>query len=54
MNVNKYITVNLSTQLIYDDNTIITKDNNDDGIIDESGPRTQFKEVLGIAFSYKF
>ena len=54
MKVNKYITANLSTQLIYDDNTIITEDNNDDGIIDEAGPRTQFKEVLGIGFSYKF
>ena len=34
MKVNKYITASLSTQLIYDDNTIIKVDNNDDGIID--------------------
>ncbi len=54
MKVNKYITATLSTQLIYDDNTILTIDNNDDGIIDESGPRTQFKEVLGVGLAYKF
>lgn len=54
MKVNKYITATLSTQLIYDDNTILTIDNNEDGIIDESGPRTQFKEVLGVGLSYKF
>ncbi len=54
MKVNKFITATLSTQLIYDDNTILTIDNDNDGIIDESGPRTQFKEVLGIGLSYKF
>ncbi|MBL0342601.1 MAG: DUF3078 domain-containing protein [Bacteroidetes bacterium] len=54
MKVNKYITATLSTQLIYDDNTILTIDNNSDGIIDESGPRTQFKEVLGVGLAYKF
>ena len=54
MKVNKYISATLSTQLIYDDNTIISIDKNDDGIVDESGPRTQFKEVLGIGLAYKF
>jgi hypothetical protein len=54
MKVNKYITATLATQLLYDDNTIVTIDKNDDGIIDEAGPRTQFKEVLGVGFSYKF
>ena len=29
-------------------------DNNNDGIIDAVGPRTQIKEVLGIGFNYKF
>jgi hypothetical protein len=54
MKVNKFITAKITTQLIYDDNTIITVDNNDDGIIDESGPRTQFKEVLGVGLAYTF
>jgi len=50
MKVNKYISANISTQLIYDDDIDI--------VIDEKtgkkGPRVQFKEVLGIGFSYKF
>jgi hypothetical protein len=54
MKINQYLSANLSTQLIYDDNTIIAEDTNDDGIADKAGPRTQFKEVLGIGFSYKF
>lgn len=54
MKVNKFLTATLSTQLIYDDNTIINIDKNQDGIIEESGPRTQFKEVLGIGLAYKF
>ena len=32
----------------------IAVDNNNDGIIDAVGPRTQFKEVLGVGLSYKF
>jgi len=52
--VNQYISVNLNTHLLYDDDIMIGIDNNDDGVIDESGPRTQFKEILGIGFSYNF
>jgi hypothetical protein len=44
MKVNKFISASLSTQLIYDDDI-----NYKDG-----GPRTQFKEILGVGFSYKF
>ncbi len=54
MKVNKYISVTFNTHLIYDDNTKIPFDLNDDGVIDKSGPRTQFKEILGVGFSYKF
>lgn len=52
--VNKYITVSFNTLVIYDDDITIEVDSNNDGIIDESGPRTQFKEILGVGFSYKF
>ena len=48
MKVNKYITANLSTHLIYDDDVNIASE---DGSI---GPRTQFKEVFGVGFAYKF
>lgn len=45
--VNKYISANISANLVYDDNVTIT---DKDG---KSGPRTQFKEVLGLGLSYK-
>ena len=54
MKVNEYISVNLTTHLLYDDDTKISIDDNDDGIVDEFGPRVQFKEIFGIGFSYKF
>ncbi|MCB0430932.1 MAG: DUF3078 domain-containing protein [Flavobacteriales bacterium] len=54
MKVNKYISATLTTDLIYDDDINIAVDTNNDGVTDKSGPRTQFKEVLGVGFSYKF
>ncbi len=48
MKVNKYISATFSTHLIYDDDIKITDSKGN------SGPRTQFKEVLGVGFSYKF
>lgn len=54
MKVNKYISATISTQLIYDHDVDIAVDSNNDGIVDRVGPRTQFKEVLGIGLNYKF
>ncbi|MBN1117576.1 MAG: DUF3078 domain-containing protein [Bacteroidales bacterium] len=54
LKVNKYIAVSVTTNLIYDDDIKIDIDNNNDGVVDESGPRVQFKEILGVGFSYKF
>ncbi|MDQ3292555.1 MAG: DUF3078 domain-containing protein, partial [Bacteroidota bacterium] len=53
MKVNKLISVSLFTHIIYDDDIIIERDNNEDGVIDRRGPRLQFKETLGIGFTYK-
>lgn len=53
MKVNKYITVSLNTNLIYDHDITITRDSNGDGNNDVNGPRTQFKEILSVGFSYK-
>jgi len=53
MKVNKYINVNLATQLIYDDKVKISKDTNNDGVIDSSGPRVQFKEIFGVGITIK-
>lgn len=54
LKVNKYLGVNINTHLLYDDATKFSFDKNKDGIIDATGPRTQFKEILGVGFSYKF
>lgn len=54
LKVNKYISATLSTELIYDDDTHIAYDKDGDGVKESDGPKIQFKEVLGIGFSYKF
>jgi hypothetical protein len=54
LKVNKFISATIATNLIYDDKIKIAIDKNDDGVTDAYGPRTQFKEVLAIGFSYKF
>lgn len=64
--VNKFVTASLSTDLIYDDDVnFITYRKNPDGSIKQDpvtgdkyilkqGPRTQFKEQIGIGFAYQF
>jgi hypothetical protein len=48
MKVNKYLSASINTQMIYDhDITILREDGS-------SGPALQFREVLGIGFSAKF
>jgi hypothetical protein len=54
LKVNKYITTTITSHLLYDNDIAIAVDRNDDGITDGSGPRTQFKEVIGVGFNYKF
>ncbi len=54
MKINKFLTANLSTQLLYDDDISVPIDTNGDGINDGTGKRVQFKEILGIGFSVKF
>ena len=54
MKINSYLSANLITNLIYDDDIDIQIDNNDDGIVDETGPRVQFKELFGIGLNVKF
>jgi hypothetical protein len=52
--ITKYFSTAISTQLLYDDDIIVNVDKNNDGIIEASGPRIQFKEIVTIGFSYKF
>ena len=51
--VNKYITVNLNTHLIYDADILFDTDNS--GVIDAADHSlVQFKEIFGVGFMYKF
>lgn len=52
--VNKFFTASIAGHLIYDHDINFGIDSNNDGVIDYKGPRTQFQEVLGIGFAYKF
>ncbi len=54
LKVNKWISASITATVIYDDDIDIAEDTNSDGVADSFGPRTQFKEVLGIGFNYKF
>jgi hypothetical protein len=54
LKVNKYISASISTQLLYDDKITIIGYQSDNKTIAFRGPRTQFKEVIGVGFSYKF
>lgn len=49
----KYISATLSTQFIYDDDTDIYIDYDNDGETDFQGPKLQIKELIGIGFSIK-
>ena len=50
--VNKFISATLATQLIYDDDIIVSRSAGDRK--GTSGPDIQFKQVLGLGFTYKF
>jgi Protein of unknown function (DUF3078) len=57
LKVNKYLSANFNTQLIYDDKVLIPSDRNGNGTIEPGeGIRSkiQFKEILGVGFSYNF
>ncbi len=57
MKVNKFLTVSLVTQLIYDDDIMVPFDSDDNGTIaagEGVKSKVQFKEILGVGFSVKF
>ena len=54
MKVNKYITASISTQMIYDHDIDISVDENNDGVPEAFGPRTQWKEVFNLGIAYTF
>ena len=55
--VNKFLSANVNTQLVYDDKIKVPFDRNGNGTIETGesiGSLIQFKEILGIGFSYYF
>lgn len=52
MKINKYLSVNVNTLLIYDHDIILGRDTNSDGIPDSFKPRVQFKELFGLGLSF--
>ncbi|WP_423129656.1 hypothetical protein [Gaoshiqia sp. Z1-71] len=54
MKINSFLSANLITNLIYDNDIKIPIDKDHDGLTDEIGPRIQFKELFGIGLNVKF
>ena len=54
MKINKYLSANITTHLIYDEDVSIALDLDKDGVFESSGPRVQLKELFGLGFSYSF
>ena len=57
MKINKFISASINTLLIYDDKIKVPFDKNGNDIIEPGeavGSKIQFKEILGIGFSYNF
>jgi hypothetical protein len=53
MKVNKFLSATVTTHLLYDDDVLIKvgEDSEGDPVL---GKRVQFKEVIGVGFTYKF
>ena len=51
LKVNQYISLNINAHLLYDDNIKSTEMIN--GVVVETGPKVQFKNILGVGFYYK-
>lgn len=54
MKINEYLSANLLTNIIYDDDILVPVDRNNDGIIDGKGCRLQLKQLFGAGLSLKF
>ena len=52
--INDWLSANLVTNMIYDQDVAIPIDTTDDGINDSFGPRVQFRQALGIGLVAKF
>ena len=53
LKVNQFLSATVNTQLLYDDDVLIKVDEGSEGE-PVMGKRVQFKEVIGVGFTYKF
>ncbi len=54
MKVNNFISAQISTNLIYDDDIMIAYDSSGDGVLDAEHPILQFKELVGVGLLVDF
>jgi hypothetical protein len=54
MKINSWLAASIFLHVIYDEDIKIPVDRSGDGIADDFGPRTQFRQVLTVGLSYKF
>ena len=54
LKISNWFSANLSITLAYDDDIDVPVDRDGDGICEGVGKRLQFKELLGLGFTYKF
>jgi len=54
LTINKHVTANVGTQLIFDDDIKHKEDIDNDGTLDILGPKIQLKQLLGVGISYNF
>lgn len=54
LRVNDFIKANVGSHLIYDDDVKFKEDTNGDGELETTGPRVQFKQMLGVGLTYEF
>jgi len=52
--INSFLSANLTTNLIYDEDIKIPVDRTGDGVKESFGPRVQFRQALGIGLTAKF
>lgn len=54
LTINKHITANVGSQMIFDDDILAKEDIDDDGSLEILGPKIQLKQLLGVGFAYNF
>lgn len=54
LTVNDFVKASIGSHLKYDDDIKVQGDINDDGELEELGPKIQFKQMLGVGLVYEF